>query len=355
MSSPNYSNVSGFLSSPPAVPAEQHQRPSRQQRRAGRRRRGNRGTARNGTVQQQLELQGVIVHRLDAISNQLGVLIDRIAPEFFDGRSTTIGRASPIANTASRNCSATLEPYPMYQGRPTPPAGRASPSGPQQPDNLPFDIPGYTRERPAGGSEPSPVGRAAAPPSTPESLLRRRALTVAVLETDLAETRRQLRDLRAVARYGSAVMAADAVEALASGLEISIEQGLDRLRSLQHEEAQQQWTTAGLAASTRLARAQPPTPAQVQAPFAPCPSHPGHRRYAASYLTPGCAGAVSPTGSEVGLDDWTYEYVDPEPDWAVVDARQAAATPETFPVGFAFHGGHETALPYRRRFVSPVA
>ncbi|RYP05150.1 hypothetical protein DL764_004004 [Monosporascus ibericus] len=347
MSSPNYSNVSEFLSSPPAAPAEQHQRPSRQQRRARRGRGRNRGIARNGAAQQQLELQGFIVHRLDAISNQIGVLIDRIAPELFDGCSTTIGRASPIAETASRSRSATLEPYPGYQGPPTPPTEQASPSNTQQPDNLPFDIPDYTRVRSAGGSEPSPGGGSAAPASMPESLLRRRALTVAMLEVDLAETRRQLRDLRAVARYGSAVMVADTVEAMVSGLEISIDQDLDRLCSLQHEEAQQQWTTAGLVSPTRFARVQPPTPAQAQAPFAPCPSPPGPQRYAASYLTPGCAGAVAPIGSELGPDDWTYEYIDPEPDWAGI--------PEAPAVGFCFHVEHETALAYRRRFVSPVA
>ncbi|RYP52953.1 hypothetical protein DL768_001947 [Monosporascus sp. mg162] len=288
-----------FLSSPPTAPAEQHQRPSRQQRRARRRRGGNRGIARNGTAQQQLELQGLIVHRLDAISNQLGVLIDRITPELFDGHSTTIGRGSPIADTASRSRSTTRGLYPMYKAPPTPPTEQASPRNPQQPNNLPFNIPDCRRVRSAGGSMPSPGGGAAAPPLTPESLLRRRALTVAMLEVDLAETRRQLRDLRAVARYSSAAMVADAVEALISGLEISIEQDLDRLRSLKHEEAQQQWTVAELASSTRFTRAQPPTPAQTQAPFAPCPSTPGPRRYAASYLTPGCAGAVSPTGPEL--------------------------------------------------------
>ncbi|RYP70978.1 hypothetical protein DL771_005073 [Monosporascus sp. 5C6A] len=318
MSSPNYSNLSEFLSSPPAAPAEQHQRPSRQQRRVRRTRRGNRVIVRNGTARQQLELQGLIVHRLEAISNQLGILIDGITPDLFDGRSTIIGRASPIADTASRSRSATLEPYPMYQGPPTPPTEQASSGNPQQPDNLPFDMPDYTRVRSAGGPEPSPGGGAAGPSSAPESLLRRRALTVAMVEVDLAETRRQLRDLRAIARYGPAAMVADAVEALASGLEDIIEQDLDRLRSLQHEEARQQWTTAGLASSSRFAGAQPPTPAQVQAPFAPYPSLPGPRRCAASCLTPGYARAVSPPGSDVGPDDWTHEHLDPEPDWAVV-------------------------------------
>ncbi|RYP21041.1 hypothetical protein DL765_002448 [Monosporascus sp. GIB2] len=350
MSSPNYSNLPEFLSLPPAAIAEQHQRPSRQQRRARRRRRRSPGIARNGTDQQLLELHGLIVHRLEAISSQLGILIDRISPVLFDGRSTTIGRASPIADTASRRCSATLEPNPIYQGSPTPPTEQAVPSNPRQPDNLPFDVPDYMRVQSAGGG-------AAAPPSTPESLLRRRALIVAMLDADLAETRRQLRGLRAVARCGSAVMVADAVEALANGLDISITQDLDRLRSLQHEEAQQQWTTAGLASSARFARAQPPTPAQVQVqvPFAPCPSPPRPQRYAASYLAPGCAGAVSPTGSEAGPDGWAYEYVEPEPDWPVVDAGPMAASPEALAGGFCFHREHGPALPYRRRYVSPVA
>ncbi|RYO89194.1 hypothetical protein DL766_003600 [Monosporascus sp. MC13-8B] len=349
MSSPNYSNLSEFLSPPPAAIAEQHQRPSRQQRRARRRRRGSPGIARNGTDQQQLELQGLIVHRLEAISNQMGVLIDRVTPVLFDRRSTTIGRASPVADTASRSRSANLEPNPTYQGSPTPRTKQAGPSNPQQPDNLPFDVPDYMRVQSAGG------GGAAAPPSTPQSLLRRRALIVAMLEADLAETRRQLWGLRAVAQYGSAVTVTDAVEALINGLDISIGQDLDRLRSLRHEEAEQQWTTAGLASSTRFARAQPPTPAQAQVPFAPCPSPPRPRHYAASYLTSGCAGAVSPTGSEAGPDGWAYEYVEPEPDWPVVDAGPTAATPEALAGGFCFHGEHGPALPHRRRFVSPVA